>query len=452
MPPAEHKPIFISYASQDVEAARRICEALRASGLEVWFDQSELRGGDAWDAKIRGQIRECALFLPIVSANTEGRAEGYFRREWRLAVERMHDLADDEPFLLPIVVDDTRTALRVPERFRERQWTYLRNGEDEVTPFVARVTRLLSVKSPNSREAWAFESLVAPQPKPSSETRGTPPSIAPGPAGTGRPAPSPPAPGVDVASWLFGSRGGLSVLLIGVFVLNWLETTAETLIKPRFTWLQQLQFHIADAVHAIEGGLSFERHDVTNPVAIYGFSAAYFFAFPALVVATLLTLALVRGLSAFRVAVLAIVLTYAISLPCFLFFPVPERWAYPEAEAVLLSDLWTSSLIEVFRPFSGIDNCFPSFHVSLTTTIIVLGYWQRLRYRHATLFLGLAVVVSTFALGIHWLPDIAAGLSVGILAVCVAARCERRYFSAPAPRVSRDTPALDAQPPVPAVS
>ena len=40
------KAVFLSYASQDAEAARRICEALRASGIEVWFDQSEVRGGD----------------------------------------------------------------------------------------------------------------------------------------------------------------------------------------------------------------------------------------------------------------------------------------------------------------------------------------------------------------------------------------------------------------------
>lgn len=39
--------IFLSYASQDADAASRICEALRAAGLEVWFDQNELIGGDA---------------------------------------------------------------------------------------------------------------------------------------------------------------------------------------------------------------------------------------------------------------------------------------------------------------------------------------------------------------------------------------------------------------------
>jgi hypothetical protein len=73
--------VFLSYASQDAEAARRICEALRAAGVEVWFDQSELRGGDAWDHSIRKQIKACALFMPIISRNTHARSEGYFRLE-----------------------------------------------------------------------------------------------------------------------------------------------------------------------------------------------------------------------------------------------------------------------------------------------------------------------------------------------------------------------------------
>jgi hypothetical protein len=123
------KPVFLSYASQDVEAARHIADALREAGLEVWFDQSELRGGDAWDSLIRRQVKECALFVPLISANTESRSEGYFRLEWKLAVDRSHLMADDQAFLLPIVVDDTREATaRVPDGFRSRQWTRLPGG------------------------------------------------------------------------------------------------------------------------------------------------------------------------------------------------------------------------------------------------------------------------------------------------------------------------------------
>ncbi len=45
MSAAENKAVFLSYASQDAEAAKRTADALRAAGVEVWFDQSELVGG-----------------------------------------------------------------------------------------------------------------------------------------------------------------------------------------------------------------------------------------------------------------------------------------------------------------------------------------------------------------------------------------------------------------------
>jgi TolB-like protein len=143
MSDSSNQAVFLSYASQDAEAARRICEALRAAGVEVWFDQSGLRGGDAWDAKIRRQIKECALFIPIISANSQTRLEGYFRREWRVAVDRMLDMDDALPFLLPVVVDDTPDAeARVPDPFRERQWTRLPAGEGQAA-FAGRVRTLL---------------------------------------------------------------------------------------------------------------------------------------------------------------------------------------------------------------------------------------------------------------------------------------------------------------------
>src|SRR5476649_2037315 len=137
------KAVFLSYASQDAEAAKRICEALRAAGVEVWFDQDALVGGDAWDQKIRGQIKACALFVPIISAESQARREGYFRLEWKLAAQRTHTIADGTPFLLPVVIDATRDAdALVPEEFRSVQWTRLGGGE--ISPaFITRVKNLL---------------------------------------------------------------------------------------------------------------------------------------------------------------------------------------------------------------------------------------------------------------------------------------------------------------------
>ena len=151
---------FLSYASQDAEAAARICEALRAAGVDVWHDQSALRGGDAWDAQIKKQIHDCSLFIPVISAHTNERSEGYFRREWNLATRRLLDMAHDTVFVVPVVVDETREPdARVPEEFLGAHWTRLPGGE---TPpaFAHRVRQLLEtggasatrVQAPTSRE------------------------------------------------------------------------------------------------------------------------------------------------------------------------------------------------------------------------------------------------------------------------------------------------------------
>lgn len=139
--------VFISYCSQDAQAAGRIAEALRAAGTEVWLDQSTLRAGDAWDTQIRKQIHDCALFVAVISAHTNARNEGYFRREWNLATRRMLDMAQDSAFLLPVVIDETREAdARVPEEFLRAQWIWLPGGETPPT-FAHRVRQLLDGNS-----------------------------------------------------------------------------------------------------------------------------------------------------------------------------------------------------------------------------------------------------------------------------------------------------------------
>jgi adenylate cyclase len=140
-----HRAVFLSYASEDTEVAACICKSLRDAGIEVWFDQNELRGGAAWDAAIRRQIKTCALFMPVISRNSRARVEGYFRLEWKLAVDRSHLMAAEKPFLLPVVIDGTSEGdARVPDKFHEVQWTWLRGGE---TPhaFVERVSHLLTL-------------------------------------------------------------------------------------------------------------------------------------------------------------------------------------------------------------------------------------------------------------------------------------------------------------------
>jgi len=156
------RAVFVSYASEDAEAARRICDALRGIGLEVWFDQRELRGGEAWDQRIRREISDCALFVPIISANTQARLEGYFRREWKLAIARTHDMAEEKAFLLPVVIDDTSPQqASVPEAFRAVHWTRLPAGEVPQA-FVTRVAQLLSAVEPGPPPSTRLAPAAAP--------------------------------------------------------------------------------------------------------------------------------------------------------------------------------------------------------------------------------------------------------------------------------------------------
>jgi TolB-like protein/Tfp pilus assembly protein PilF len=174
------RAVFLSYASEDAEAAGRICEALRAAGIEVWFDRSELRGGDAWDHQINVRIRDCRLFVAIISAHTEARDEGYFRREWKLAVERTNDMADQKAFLVPVAIDDTPEKIAsVPDKFRHVQWTRLRGGE--TTPaFIARIITLTGAEHRPPAPAVEAGGMSAPpaQSRPASRGLGSSVGIA----------------------------------------------------------------------------------------------------------------------------------------------------------------------------------------------------------------------------------------------------------------------------------
>jgi TolB-like protein/tetratricopeptide (TPR) repeat protein len=157
------KAVFLSYASQDAEAVQRVRDGLQAAGIEVWFDQAELKGGDAWDAAIRKRIKDCALFVPVVSAATNARDEGYFRLEWKLAVDRSHLMAEDKAFLLPVVLEGaSEPAARVPPRFREIQWSRVAS-EGEIAAFARHVLELLHGPAPSLVLPHAAPRTAAPQ-------------------------------------------------------------------------------------------------------------------------------------------------------------------------------------------------------------------------------------------------------------------------------------------------
>jgi len=140
LPPEREMPdnaVFISYAREDLAAVQKMKAGLDAAGIKTWFDLERLEGGDDYDRKIQRNIARCSYFIPVVSATTQRRLEGYFRREWSYAIDRARNIAEGALFILPVTIDDTNGGdAQVPEKFKAVHFTRLAGGE--VTPEFAR--------------------------------------------------------------------------------------------------------------------------------------------------------------------------------------------------------------------------------------------------------------------------------------------------------------------------
>jgi hypothetical protein len=145
-PVAKAGLIFISYASQDRAAADRLRDHLAAENLPVWLDVAPegLQAADLYERKIRSGIERCALFMPVLSAQADRRQDGFFRKEWHWAIQRLPNFTGtNRPFLVPVIVDDLDFhSASVPEDFRSAQAARLPGGE--TTPeFRARLKQLV---------------------------------------------------------------------------------------------------------------------------------------------------------------------------------------------------------------------------------------------------------------------------------------------------------------------
>ncbi len=59
--------IFISYSRRDIAFVRKLAGDLEKAGYDVWWDLSDLRGGDDWVSVIPSAIETCQFFLVVLS-------------------------------------------------------------------------------------------------------------------------------------------------------------------------------------------------------------------------------------------------------------------------------------------------------------------------------------------------------------------------------------------------
>ncbi len=112
--------VFISYAHEDFWIVRRIYKQLISKNFKVWMD-IRLEAGDGYDIRIKDAIKQCGVFMPILSSttvkcfNSRTYKERYFYNvEWMEAESRsaseknVHGQMEVLPVLLDSVSIDEK--------------------------------------------------------------------------------------------------------------------------------------------------------------------------------------------------------------------------------------------------------------------------------------------------------------------------------------------------------
>lgn len=148
---------------------------------------------------------------------------------------------------------------------------------------------------------------------------------------------------------------------------------------------------------------------------------------------------------------IAMMFNYIVLVPFYALFPVSVSGSSPESgiTPLLYIDTHWGRMVTSVDP---LNNDFPSGHVSLAATTMLIFAYGGQRYRavyYFVMFTTIAVVFAVLFLGVHWPADVFAGFLVAVFAV-VAANSERiqmtidRYVRAVNDRIFK--PKLDRGP------
>lgn len=119
--------VFLSYAHEDFELAKKIFYRLTASGIKVWFDSAKMTGGNDYDKEIRHAIGQCRIFIPLLSSQVQSdlnndNSRYYKEVEWSEA-QAHYNAGNMEiiPVKLPGYDErSTENVTKLPECIRQR--------------------------------------------------------------------------------------------------------------------------------------------------------------------------------------------------------------------------------------------------------------------------------------------------------------------------------------------
>lgn len=122
--------IFISYAREDQKFAEAICNALAAKNLNVWLDRSQIKTGSPYKPEIAEAIRQCSVFVPVLSRAALSVDHRFLFREWHDALDNAKEWMPGTRFIQPVIVDDLGADdLTAFPEFRDVDLAWLEQGQ-----------------------------------------------------------------------------------------------------------------------------------------------------------------------------------------------------------------------------------------------------------------------------------------------------------------------------------
>ncbi|MCR8644111.1 phosphatase PAP2 family protein [Paenibacillus sp. N1-5-1-14] len=158
------------------------------------------------------------------------------------------------------------------------------------------------------------------------------------------------------------------------------------------------------------------QHFFLNDTLTYVTSFFYVIVFSTLMIVSIALYTWNKNYQLFNALCYAIIINYVVAMPFYLFFQVNEVWVLNPNVNMLISNVFPT-FEQTYREMSGINNCFPSLHTSLSITMAVIAtHSGNAFWKWFTRITAGIIIFSIFYLGIHWFLDMGAGLILGVAA------------------------------------
>ena len=96
--------VFISYAREDIEIAKKLRYDLDKAGIRTWLDKEDLIPGQDWKAVIHKEIKESDYFIALLSSKSLSK-HGHVQKELKTALDALGEFPKGDIFIVPVRLD-----------------------------------------------------------------------------------------------------------------------------------------------------------------------------------------------------------------------------------------------------------------------------------------------------------------------------------------------------------